>query len=710
MHRPKAALAVLSFAFAFTSPFASATYAQKRGLLPQDYYKEVEVREVAVSPAGTAVAFTVTTSVEKDNKRHQEIWIQRLESGAPAGAPYRLTDPTVDSRAPRWSPDESLLAFTSKRGKDSNTTWFLRLKAPGGEAFHIEGVGGAPVWSPDSKWIAFVKAPGDTGAEETEKKDPREGWIAPDAFSTTLDPKRFDGRVVTSTRYKEDGVLELKPHFSIRRKNQLFVVPAEGGAARQLTSLAFDVSEVTWSKDGRFLFFTGNERQDDELSRELTEDIYAIAKDGGEPRRMTQNPGSERAPAVSPAGDRLTYLRTAERGAETDLMISDLTPDGTLRGEPKNLTSTWDLTPSRPEWAPDGKAIRFEVGVTGNQHLYEAALDGTVRPVTKGDRTLASFSSSKDGELMAFSGTDPMSPAELFIAKGDGSGERRLTSFNDNWLTELALVRPERLTWKVKDGSTIEGWLVKPVGYEPGRKYPFVLKIHGGPHGAYGNTWFGTFHILSGAGFFVLYTNPRGSTGYGHRFTYATRGQWGVLDSEDYLGGVDTALTRYKDIDPKRLGVSGGSYGGFMTFWLTATSNRFAAAVSSRAIANWESWYGSSDAQGHTEYEFFGTPWEQRELYRKLSPISYVEKVTAPTLVIEGEQDYRTPMAEGEAWFMALEKRQVPVELVRYPRSSHGLSRTGEPWLLVDRLERIRSWFVHWLIEKPAATTTAGRP
>jgi dipeptidyl aminopeptidase/acylaminoacyl peptidase len=295
----------------------------------------------------------------------------------------------------------------------------------------------------------------------------------------------------------------------------------------------------------------------------------------------------------------------------------------------------------------------------------------------------------------------------VFVARGDGSAERRVSSFNDAWLAEVTLMPAERLTWKVADGSTVEGWVVKPVGHTPGKKYPMVLKIHGGPHGAYGNTFFRTFHILSAAGMFVLYPNPRGSTGYGHAFTYATRGNWGELDSEDYLGGVDAALKKYSDIDPARLGVSGGSYGGFMTNWLSSTTTRFAAAVTSRSITNWESWYGASDAQGLTEYEFMGTPWEQRELYRRLSPISYVEKVTAPTLIIHSENDYRTPIADGEQWFMALKKRKVPVEMVRYPRSSHGLSRTGEPWLLVDRLERIRSWFVHYLVEQPVRATSA---
>jgi dipeptidyl aminopeptidase/acylaminoacyl peptidase len=316
-----------------------------------------------------------------------------------------------------------------------------------------------------------------------------------------------------------------------------------------------------------------------------------------------------------------------------------------------------------------------------------------------GDRRLASFSFSDDDLVMAFTSTDAVTPTELYVASGDGSTEQKATGFNDGWLGDVTLMPAERLSWTVTDGTEVEGWVIKPVGYMEGGSYPLILKIHGGPHSSYGNTFFPTFHVLSAAGFFVLYTNPRGSSGYGHDFQYATRGEWGIVDKEDYLGGVDAALSRYPEADPTRLGVSGGSYGGFMTNWLTATTDRFQAAVTSRSITNWESWYGASDAQGLTEFEFFGPPWEQRDLYRRLSPISYVENVEAPTLIIHSENDYRTPIADGEQWFVALKKRGVPVEMVRYPRSSHGLSRTGEPWLLVDRLERIRSWFVHFLLE-----------
>ena len=674
------------------------TYSQDRGLMPGDYYKEVAVSQVAVSPNGNLVAFTVTTIVEKKNKRHREIWIQQLENGKPAGKPYRFTGPTHESSSPRWSPDGSLLSFVSRRGEDKNAIWFIRVSAPGGEAFHIDGVEGVPVWSPDGKWIAFTKTPED---EEKEKKpkNKREGWIAPDAITNTLDAKRFDGRVITSMRYKRDGILPLRPHPSIRKKSQLFVVSAEGGKAQQITTLPYDVGSLEWTSDSQTILFTGNPKQDDEYNREYTTNIYSVPRVGGLVVRITDNPGNETSPSISPDGKRLAYRYSKERGAQTDLMMVDIHSSGKFSGSPQNLTASWDLSPGGPFWTEDGKAVRFSAGIGGNRHLLEVSLEsGAIKQVTTGDRRVSVGENSISGDVMAYSVTTPLFPSELFLAKSDGSGEVRLTSFNDSWLSEIKLTTPERMIWKVADGTEIEGWLMKPVDFDPSKKYPFVLKIHGGPHGAYGNYWFRTFQILSASGFFVLYPNPRGSSGYGNDFQYATRGKWGEMDQEDYLGGVDAAMAKYSQIDPKRIGVSGGSYGGYMTNWLTATTDRFAAAVTSRSIVLWESWYGTSDAQGLTEYEFFGYPWEQRELYRRLSPLSYVENVTAPTLIIHSEDDHRTPIADGEMWFMALKKRKVPTEFVRYPRSSHGLSRTGEPWLLVDRLERLRTWFVHWLI------------
>ena len=692
-------------------PFPPAVVvAQVPGYSPELYYRLVGVGEVAVAPDGGHVAFTVTTVVEEENRRHREIWLQTLEGGRPSGAAFPVTSSNEESSGPRWSPDGSLLAFSSSRGDDPNPVWFLRVRGAGGEAFHIDGVEGPPVWSPDGTRIAYLKAPEEDVSEG--EIEGREGWIAPDAVTRTLDASRFDGRVITSTRYKRDGRLALQPHYLSRAKRQVMVVDAGGGVPQQLTQLSFNAGAPVWSRDGRVIFFTGDEREDDELDSENSGDIWAVDAQGGTVRRLTTNPGTESAPAVSPDGRYVAFLSSPARGSQTDLLVAEIGSDGHFRGLPVNLTETWDLRPGAPTWAADGAGVYFQAGIGGDSHLFRAVPGGPVSQVTSGVRRLSSFSFSASGDVMAFTGTDAVTPGELYVGPADGSSEQKVTRFNDGWLSEVNLLPAERLTWVVEDGTEIEGWVVKPVGFRSGGSYPMILKIHGGPHSAYGNTFFPTFHVLSAAGFFVLYTNPRGSSGYGHDFQYATRGQWGIVDREDYLAGVDAALAAYPEIDANRLGVSGGSYGGFMTNWLTATTDRFRAAVTSRSITNWESWWGTSDAQRLTEFEFYGPPWEQRDLYRRLSPISYVENVTAPTLIIHSEQDYRTPIGDGEQWFMSLRKRGVHVEMVRYPQSSHGLSRIGAPWRLVDRLERIRSWFVHFLIDNPPrsrAATGSGR-
>ena len=709
--RPLVLAAAGAVAIQLFAPAGAA--AQGPGYAPDLYYRLVGVGEVAVAPDGSHVAFTVTTVVEDENRRHREVWLQPLEGGRPTGDAFPVTSSNEESSDPRWSPDGSLLAFSSLRGDDPNPVWFLRVRGAGGEAFHIEGVEGSPVWSPDGTLIAYVKAPdAETPDSAGGGAGSREGWIAPDAVSRTLDASRFDGRVITSTRYKRDGRLALQPHYLSRAKRQLMVVDAAGGEPQQLTELSFNAGVPVWSRDGGVIFFTGDEREDDELDSENSGDIWAVDAQGGTVRRLTSNPGTESAPAVSPDGRYVAFLSTPARGSQTDLLVAEIGSDGHFRGSPVNLTGDWDLRPGAPTWSGDGTGVYFSAGIGGDSHLFHAAPGGFARQVTSGARRLSSFSFSASGDVMAFTGTDAVTPAELYVGPADGSSEQKVTRFNDGWLSGVDLMPAERLTWTAEDGTEIEGWVVKPVGFRPGGSYPLVLKIHGGPHSAYGNTFFPTFHVLSAAGFFVLYTNPRGSSGYGHDFQYATRGQWGIVDREDYLAGVEAALVAYPEIDANRLGVSGGSYGGFMTNWLTATTELFSAAVTSRSITNWESWWGTSDAQRLTEYEFYGPPWEQRDLYRRLSPISYVENVTAPTLIIHSESDYRTPIGDGEQWFMSLKKRGVPVEMVRYPRSSHGLSRTGEPWLLVDRLERIRSWFVHFLIDNPPrsrAATGVGR-
>jgi dipeptidyl aminopeptidase/acylaminoacyl peptidase len=309
---------------------------------------------------------------------------------------------------------------------------------------------------------------------------------------------------------------------------------------------------------------------------------------------------------------------------------------------------------------------------------------------------------------VAFVSTSLTRPTELYVADVDGRNERRLTSFNDKLVSDVAFSDAERFTYPSVGGLEIEGWLMKPYGWQPGRKYPVVLYIHGGPHSQYGEGWFDEFQNLAAQGMYVLFTNPRGSSGYGADFTYSTRGRWGAEDYEDLMKATDIAAKR-ADIDSTRMGVTGGSYGGFMTAWITTRTHRFKAAQTDRMISDWTYWYGASDAQGLTEFEFYGKPWDNFALYDTLSPIRHVTRVRTPTLVVQSEEDFRTPMGNAELWFMALKKQNVPVELVRYPRSTHELSRSGEPWLLVDRLGRLRQWFAYWLQGARDGTTTTAQ-
>ena len=666
----------------------------QQGVMPDDYYKTVFISQSEISPAGDYVAFTKTTIDVDNNARHREVWLAKLRNGQPDGEPFRFTDPTVQSSNPQWSPDGTLLGIQSRRGDNGNSVRFIRVTAPGGEAFTIEGLDRSPVWSPDGSKIAFVREP--ITDEELPK---RAGWIAPDAITNTLDSTRFDGRVITHMRYMRDGTSALLPHPSIEKKRQLHIISADGGEPDQITDLPFHVSNVEWSADGNHIYFSGDPEEDDEYNIDFTRNLYVIDIASGDWKKLLEREGSQSSPVVSPNGRFITFLHSAERGAQTDIYVASLDRSGEISDTPRNLTADWDLQPGGVHWAPNNNQIRWSAQIRGNAHLFEVnRTGGPVRQVTQGDRRLSSVSTTENGRFMVYTVTDAVTPNEVFISRRDGSREVQLSNFNADWMAERTINPAEPITWTVQDGTEIEGWVIKPVGYQEGESYPLVLKIHGGPHTAYGNTWFQAFHTLSASGMFVFYPNPRGSSAYGHDFMFATKGQWGVMDEEDFMTGLEAVKEKYPGVDPDRIGVAGGSYGGYMTNWLTARfPDQFKAAVTSRSISNWFSWYGSSDAQGLTEFEFDGYPWEQQELYWDLSPIKYVANVESPTLIIHSEEDWRTPITDGEQWYMALKKLQVPVEFVRYPRSSHGLSRTGEPWLLVDRLERKRSWFDHWL-------------
>jgi len=717
-------LLALSAPLAAQSPAAAG---EGRAFTPADWYRLTTVSSPAMSPDGRFVAFTVTTVKEADNRRHSEVWMVASEGGEPV----RLTSPGTESSGPRWSHDGRYLFFDSRREGGQGSTWTLRMDGtPGGEAFQLEHwpSGSVPA---DGAFAVFTDQPDGEDAAEREPDGAGDGdpfarmpaMARPPHGSVTkpLDPKRFDGRHVVDFPYKRNGTGFIPNRREPREWNasQIFVQAFGDEAKRQLTEAPYSHRSATVSPDGRWVAFVADpelrsdsaiqavrdsiarlpyDAERDEAPRNDA-DVFVIPVEGGTPRRVTSREGNEGRLVWSPDSRGIAFVASLSRTSPSRLWITDR--EG---GEPRNVLGDWRNEPSDVEWANGTLLVSASVG--GRTALFHVDPDGgSPVEVIGGRRRINGFSYDRTHARVAFVATSVDRPTELYIAGVDGRGERKLTGFNDALNEEIAWPTAERFTYESVGGLDIEAWLQYPHGYVQGRKYPLVLYIHGGPHSAYGEGWFDEFHNLTGAGMFVLYTNPRGSSGYGADFTYATRGRWGMEDYEDLMKAVDIVAAR-PDVDADRLGVTGGSYGGFMTAWITTRTNRFKAAQADRMISNWFSWYGSSEAQGLTEFEFYGKPWDNPDLYWELSPLKHVHNVRTPTLIVQSEEDHRTPITDAEQWFMALEKQGVPVEFVRYPRSNHDLSRTGEPWLLVDRLGRLRQWFSHWLMGEGATTVT----
>lgn len=694
----------------------------KRPFELKDWYRLTVLSSPAMSPDGSRIAFTVQTVNERDNKYHREVWLVN----ASGGEPQRLTSPGTESSNPRWSPDGTRLIFTSQRPGGRGNTWMLRMDQPGGEAFQDDAyprIGSVPadlrfsVWSePDSMARDSVRRD-DPYAKMQPMARPPYG-----AITKPLDPARFDGRHVYDMRYKSNnqGFVPGPREARRWRPAQLWIQAYDGTPKRRITDTRYSHRNPVVSPDGRWVAFVADARlrpdsvvdlEQDSIARlpydkarddadRNDADIYVMPVAGGPPRKVAEFMGMESDLTWSPDSRRLAFIGRPGRTRSARVFVVSATGGGGV-GTPESVLGDWKHEPQDIAWLGNGR-IAMAAAVGGSTGVF------TIDPATKrmtqvlsGRRRISGITTDTKGTRIAFVATDLTRPTELFVANADGSAERQLTRFNDKLASEVAFSDAERFVYPSVGGLEIEGWLMKPYGYDPAKKYPVVLYIHGGPHAAYGENWFDEFQNLAAAGMFVLFTNPRGSSGYGADFTYSTRGRWGFEDYEDLMKAVDIVAGR-PDVDSTRMGVTGGSYGGFMTAWITTRTNRFKAAQADRMISDWTYWYGASDAQGLTEFEFYGKPWDNFALYDSLSPIRHVHKVRTPTLIVQSEEDFRTPMGNAELWFMALKKQGVPVELIRYPRSTHELSRSGEPWLLVDRLGRLRQWFTYWLKERGA--------
>ncbi len=633
-----------------------------------------------ISPDGSRVVFTVTTADLEANTYRTRLWIAPVDGGGP----WQLTAASSQDTAPRWSPDGARIAFLSDRSGEKHV-W--TIPTHGGEARPLTSGTRAPseiAWSPDGRWLAVVAKP-----------------VLPEMR------EKSDVRVISRLRYKQDG-----EGFWDGRWKQLFLVPADGGEMRQVTSEECDHLFPAWSPDGRCLAYTANPDPYADLTN--VTDVWVIPVEGeGSLRRITRGLGPAQLPVWSPDGTRIAYVGhdNACYGA-TNWAVWVTSRDG---GEPVCLTREFDrsvghhlITDMRAHpssggltWAPDGHRLFFLCALGGNTQVASvAASGGAVRQETRGDHELIGCSFDRVARRVGCIESTPLTPGEVAIRDlGERAGPLgRLTNFNAPLLSALALSTPERFEFAGADGWPIEGWVMRPLAAAPGERYPAVLEVHGGPHAAYGNAFFHEFQLLASEGYGVIYMNPRGSQGYGQAFTAATRHDWGGKDYADLMRGVEHAIASFPWVDPDRLGVAGGSYGGFMTNWIVGHSQRFRAAVTMRSVSNACSQWGTSDlAYQKGVWEYPGDPWENPQFYLERSPLTYVRQIRTPLLILHSEQDLRCPIEQAEQLFVALKKQGTPTLFVRFPNESHDLSRNGQPRHRLERLRHILTWFRTYL-------------
>jgi len=701
---------------------------EKRRLKPEDLFNFALPGDAQISPDGTQVVFVVQTFDEKENKNRTCLFIADANGES---KPRRLTAGKND-RLPRWAPDGSRLAFVSDRGEKAQ---LYIIDPDGGEAWRLptsETIQSEPVWRPDGQCIAFVSQdfskppewkPYEGAPEGDYKRARRQAEAQLKQHDKGDDDYLTDVKVITDFRFRFDGI----GYFGDRKK-QLYVVdvPAdppgpgeelEDMGATKLTDGDFDHENPAWSPDGTSLLCTSvrKELAWEDLSRQ---DLWVVDVDSGNMTQLLDGQGPVFAPAWSPDGRSIAFVGNDRRfGGSTsnDLWLMPAAPgDAPLTHEDcLNLTRSFDRpvgtsisTDMRyssgrwtgAEWV--GTRLYFLAGDRGAAGIFacdteglgdgsEAEIHTIVEPAR---RSVGGFSVSAIGSVAFQSGTADTTE-DIYLVR-DGTQELRLTAMNEELLEELALTRSEKFSFKGPDEWEIDGWMLKPPGYEEGRAYPTVLFIHGGPHGVYGDAFMFQMQLVAATGKVVVYTNPRGSQTYGQDFAYAVVADWGGKDYEDIMAGVD-ALVQRGVADPDRLGVTGWSYGGFMTNWVITQTTRFRAAVAGACVANRHNFYGTSDI-GFTfgEHHWKGNPWENPDRLLERSPLQYVDRVETPLLLVHGEGDLRCPIEQSDQMYIALKRQGKPVVYTRYPDEFHGFT---QPLHRLDRYERLVAWFEHYL-------------
>jgi dipeptidyl aminopeptidase/acylaminoacyl peptidase len=650
-------------------------------MTPEDIYELTGAVDPRLSPDGATVAYAVW-SVDRDANRYRsDIWLAAADGSSP---PRRFTTGSKRDTAPRWSPDGSRMAFLSDR--ETEKLQLFVIAVAGGEAKRLTDLKEDvedPAWSPDGSRIAFAARVPDAAYEEEDDRRRR--------------PRRF-----RRLGYKRDDVGWIGD-----RRRHIFLVQADGSEKpRQLTSGDFEDSNPTWSPDGSRIAFASG--RDDDWDLTEVSDIHVVDADAdaGEPEKLTAGGGGAEMPSWSPDGSRIAYLFTP--GVLDYPRHTQIAVVPAAGGEPEVLTGSLDRTCSpypplrEPAWV--GDSILFAVEDHGNHHLYTVPAGGSAPPELRlaGERELFGYD-HVDGRLV-FSANSPTSLEEIFVAEAGLDGGRPLTDVGKAFASGRELPGPERFTAVSTDGTEVEAWIMRPADFERGTRYPVLLNVHGGPFTQYGNKFFDEFQVYAGAGYAVVYCNPRGSSGYSEAWGRAINTQddggkpWGTVDYEDVMAALETALQRFDFCDPDRVGVMGGSYGGYMTSWIVSHTDRFKAACSERSVNQWVSFHGSSDIGGSFAKAYFGRYlWEDPDTQVAMSPATHAQNIKTPLLILHSETDLRAPIEQGEHLFVTLRLLGREVEMVRFPAESHELSRSGSPAHRVMRFEAILDWFERYL-------------
>jgi len=666
---------------------------KKRPITAEDLYRINLISEPRISPDGRHVIYRQQRVDRKTEKKYANLWL----IPADAGAPLQFTHGDQNDSLPRWSPDGKQIAFLSNRADKDKPAQIYIIPLGGGEArklTDIEGEIGELSWSPDGRKLICTIRKTDPEAQERARDEEKKklGVVS-----------RHYNRLF----YKLDGYGYLP-----QERTHIWLVDARTGKARQLTDHpVWDETSPTFSPDGISIVFLSKRVDDPDMDD--TADLYLMPVAGGEMRKLKAPEGGKWFPTFSPDGKWLAYFGVEGKGYAYSYKNIGLWIVPLSGSKPaKNLTGNYDIHTApdvindcgspewmRPVWSQDGQRLYFQAAIQGSALLKSIATDGTdLRDVVGEGGTVGAFSLDKTQTRVAYFYGQMNDTGQIYLRDlTNGGRTRHLTRLNRDLFNGLDLGSVEEVWFKGSDGNELQGWILFPPGFNPRKKYPSIMEIHGGPITQYGKFFMHEFYYLASKGYVVYFCNPRGGRGYGEEHTKAIWGAWGGADYADLMAWADFMANK-PYIDTKRMGVTGGSYGGYMTVWIIGHTDRFKAAVTQRCVSNFISEWGSSDLNWTFEHEVQAEPpFKDFKKWWEMSPIAYIGNAKTPTLVIHSEGDLRCPIEQGEQVFVALKRLGVESEFVRFPDEFHGLSRTGRTDRRIVRLNHIVRWFDTYL-------------